>query len=221
MFIIRNSSSQGFPLCCTLYTNVLYINMDQPTNLRARILSCPAETSVCCKKTKPATCFSRRVTFCLFLSLSLVFFPSLLSLSVFLFLPFIYFNSHSYHFLLHPLTMMPSPPSSPTVPASKMDPEVMERLTRMQLADLGSRRREHISTVEGRGPRATTHIQDIEAKRWTHQQGSAAQRLAAENVSKLDRWNSKPPFPPSPRGKTNTRDRRTSDHRRHPGHGTS
>ncbi|KAL5363638.1 hypothetical protein BJX96DRAFT_178247 [Aspergillus floccosus] len=70
-----------------------------------------------------------------------------------------------------------------------MDPEVMERLTRMQLADLGSRRREHISTVESRGPRAAMHLQDIEANRWTHQQGTAAQRLAAENVSQLDRWN--------------------------------
>ncbi|KAL4889038.1 hypothetical protein BDV59DRAFT_205618 [Aspergillus ambiguus] len=60
-----------------------------------------------------------------------------------------------------------------------MEADVLERLKNLQLADLGSRRREHISTVDSRRPKATASLPDIEANRC----------LAARNEPRLDGWN--------------------------------
>ncbi|KAL4809052.1 hypothetical protein BDV18DRAFT_157989 [Aspergillus unguis] len=67
-----------------------------------------------------------------------------------------------------------------------MDETADERLNRLQEADLGTARREYISTVD-HGFRET-RVQVIEATRRSNMQGTEEQRIAAANKSRLDGW---------------------------------
>ncbi|KAL4921216.1 hypothetical protein BDW62DRAFT_198224 [Aspergillus aurantiobrunneus] len=63
---------------------------------------------------------------------------------------------------------------------------ITERLNRLQEADLGTARREYISTVDRSFN--NTRVQAIEASRRSNVPGSAEQRLAAANKDLLDAW---------------------------------
>ncbi|KAI9930853.1 hypothetical protein ASPWEDRAFT_178925 [Aspergillus wentii DTO 134E9] len=67
-----------------------------------------------------------------------------------------------------------------------MDSTQAERLKRLQMADLGTARREHISTSDTK--RFRERLEDIEALRMTNTAGSEAHRLAKKNEGKLSGW---------------------------------
>ncbi|KAE8146699.1 hypothetical protein BDV25DRAFT_143452 [Aspergillus avenaceus] len=67
-----------------------------------------------------------------------------------------------------------------------MDAERDERLQRLQMADLGTARREYISTVDDRTKR--TRLEDIEASRESNRAGTEAQRLAQQHKEQLSNW---------------------------------
>ncbi|KAF5856292.1 hypothetical protein ETB97_007620 [Aspergillus alliaceus] len=68
-----------------------------------------------------------------------------------------------------------------------MDPEKAERLSRLQMEDLGTARREHISTVDDKKVKEA-RLEDIEATRLSNQPGTQAQRLAQQNQQQLTEW---------------------------------
>ncbi|KAB8254379.1 hypothetical protein BDV32DRAFT_155275 [Aspergillus pseudonomiae] len=68
-----------------------------------------------------------------------------------------------------------------------MDPEKAERLSRLQMEDLGTARREHISTTDNRKVKKA-RLEDIEATRLSNQPGTEAQRLAEQNRQQLTEW---------------------------------
>ncbi|KAE8411857.1 hypothetical protein BDV36DRAFT_301435 [Aspergillus pseudocaelatus] len=68
-----------------------------------------------------------------------------------------------------------------------MDSEKAERLSRLQMEDLGSARREHISTTDSRKVKRA-RLEDIEATRLSNQPGTEAQRLAEQNRQQLTEW---------------------------------
>ncbi|CAL5873871.1 uncharacterized protein PFLUO_LOCUS8154 [Penicillium psychrofluorescens] len=69
-----------------------------------------------------------------------------------------------------------------------MDPEASERLRRLQLADLGTARRERISTAQDPRKQVPVHLAYIEATRESNITGTKAQRLAEENKGQLEEW---------------------------------
>ncbi|PWY86215.1 hypothetical protein BO70DRAFT_428265 [Aspergillus heteromorphus CBS 117.55] len=68
-----------------------------------------------------------------------------------------------------------------------MDPEVADRLRRLQMEDLGSARREYISTADGRND-MRVRMEDIEASREVNIPGSDAHRRARVNQTQLADW---------------------------------
>ncbi|KAE8323352.1 hypothetical protein BDV39DRAFT_208905 [Aspergillus sergii] len=68
-----------------------------------------------------------------------------------------------------------------------MDQDKEERLSRLQMEDLGTARREHISTTDGRKVKKA-RLEDIEATRLSNQPGTEAQRLAEQNRQQLTEW---------------------------------
>ncbi|PKY02211.1 hypothetical protein P168DRAFT_320766 [Aspergillus campestris IBT 28561] len=68
-----------------------------------------------------------------------------------------------------------------------MDPVTAERLQKLQMADLGTARREHISTADS-AKFNKLRLEDIEATRLSNKVGSRAQRLAQANKDKLAGW---------------------------------
>ncbi|KAE8353927.1 hypothetical protein BDV28DRAFT_132223 [Aspergillus coremiiformis] len=68
-----------------------------------------------------------------------------------------------------------------------MDAEKTERLRRLQMEDLGTARREYISTVDDRRVKKA-RLEDIEATRLSNQPGTQAQRLAQQNQQQLSEW---------------------------------
>ncbi|KAE8136885.1 hypothetical protein BDV38DRAFT_283558 [Aspergillus pseudotamarii] len=68
-----------------------------------------------------------------------------------------------------------------------MDSEKAERLSRLQMEDLGTARREHISTTDSRKVKKA-RLEDIEATRLSNQPGTEAQRLAEQNRQQLTEW---------------------------------
>ncbi|OJJ44739.1 hypothetical protein ASPZODRAFT_27376 [Penicilliopsis zonata CBS 506.65] len=72
-----------------------------------------------------------------------------------------------------------------------MDTDVVERLNQLQMADLGTARREHISTTETKQNLKSigdVKLEDIEATRESNVAGSEAHRLAQANKSLLAAW---------------------------------
>ncbi|KAL4873156.1 hypothetical protein BDV12DRAFT_192649 [Aspergillus spectabilis] len=67
-----------------------------------------------------------------------------------------------------------------------MADSTVERLNRLQMNDLGTARREHISTTDSRI--RNTRIEVIEATRRSNVPGSTEQRLAEANKSRLEGW---------------------------------
>ncbi|KAE8310931.1 hypothetical protein BDV41DRAFT_566217 [Aspergillus transmontanensis] len=70
---------------------------------------------------------------------------------------------------------------------SDMDQDKEERLSRLQMEDLGTARREHISTTDSRKIKKA-RLEDIEATRLSNQPGTEAQRLAEQNRQQLTEW---------------------------------
>ncbi|EAW25432.1 uncharacterized protein NFIA_109260 [Aspergillus fischeri NRRL 181] len=68
-----------------------------------------------------------------------------------------------------------------------MDEEAIERLKRLQMEDLGTLRREYISTVDTKKFR-NIRLEDIEATRMINVAGSDAARLAQANQARLNAW---------------------------------
>ncbi|RLM01243.1 hypothetical protein CFD26_108782 [Aspergillus turcosus] len=68
-----------------------------------------------------------------------------------------------------------------------MEDEALERLKRLQMEDLGTLRREYISTVDTKKFR-NIRLEDIEATRMVNVAGSDAQRLAQANQARLSAW---------------------------------
>ncbi|RAQ58360.1 hypothetical protein COH20_001343 [Aspergillus flavus] len=68
-----------------------------------------------------------------------------------------------------------------------MDQDKKERLSRLQMEDLGTARREHISTTDSRKVKKA-RLEDIEATRLSNQPGTEAQRLAEQNRQQLTEW---------------------------------
>ncbi|KAK6820117.1 hypothetical protein P875_00127659 [Aspergillus parasiticus SU-1] len=68
-----------------------------------------------------------------------------------------------------------------------MDQDKEERLSRLQMEDLGTARREHISTTDSRKIKKA-RLEDIEATRLSNQPGTEAQRLAEQNRQQLTEW---------------------------------
>lgn len=58
----------------------------------------------------------------------------------------------------------------------------------LQQADLGTARRENISTFDDRKNIPSVGLEDIEASRQSNIIGTAAQRLASKNKPKLTAW---------------------------------
>ncbi|KAF7589152.1 hypothetical protein BBP40_004722 [Aspergillus hancockii] len=69
-----------------------------------------------------------------------------------------------------------------------MDSETAERLRTLQMVDLGSARRDHITSSDGRRPKKA-RLEDIEAARMSNQPGTKAQHLAQKNRQQLNEWN--------------------------------
>ncbi|THC88837.1 hypothetical protein EYZ11_011721 [Aspergillus tanneri] len=69
-----------------------------------------------------------------------------------------------------------------------MDVEAAERLKNLQMEDLGTARREFISTSDKTKLRNVS-LSDIEASRMSNVAGSEAQRTAQANKEKLSEWN--------------------------------
>ncbi|KAJ5569930.1 uncharacterized protein N7459_009360 [Penicillium hispanicum] len=72
-----------------------------------------------------------------------------------------------------------------------MESEKSERdelLNKLQMADLGTARRENISTFDDRKNIPSVRLEDIEASRQSNIPGTAAQRLASKNKLKLTAW---------------------------------
>ncbi|RJE24139.1 hypothetical protein PHISCL_03513 [Aspergillus sclerotialis] len=68
-----------------------------------------------------------------------------------------------------------------------MDPATVERLQKLQMADLGTARREYISTADNKDY-DRIRLEDIEASRLSNIKGSEAQRLAQVNKEHLNKW---------------------------------
>ncbi|GFF65193.1 hypothetical protein IFM47457_00956 [Aspergillus lentulus] len=68
-----------------------------------------------------------------------------------------------------------------------MDEEAIERLKRLQMEDLGTLRREYISTVDTKKFK-NIRLEDIEAARMIYVAGSDAARLAQANQARLNAW---------------------------------
>ncbi|KAM0103731.1 hypothetical protein ACP6JE_001589 [Aspergillus fumigatus] len=68
-----------------------------------------------------------------------------------------------------------------------MDEEAIERLKRLQMEDLGTLRREYISTVDTKKFR-NIRLEDIEATRMINVAGSDAAHLAQVNQARLNAW---------------------------------
>ncbi|PYH95157.1 hypothetical protein BO71DRAFT_429316 [Aspergillus ellipticus CBS 707.79] len=68
-----------------------------------------------------------------------------------------------------------------------MDPAAADRLKSLQMEDLGTARREYISTSDGRG-NFRVRVEDIEATRESNIPGSNAQRMAEANRASLTDW---------------------------------
>ncbi|PWY63420.1 hypothetical protein BO83DRAFT_456778 [Aspergillus eucalypticola CBS 122712] len=68
-----------------------------------------------------------------------------------------------------------------------MDSNTSDRLKRLQMEDLGTARREYISTADDRRHKKA-RLEDIEAIRMTNIPGSAAQRMATANQGRLEDW---------------------------------
>ncbi|KAJ5812238.1 hypothetical protein N7474_008539 [Penicillium riverlandense] len=90
---------------------------------------------------------------------------------------------HSYHHLDISRTTQ----EIPQKPIS-MDSEASERLRILQLADLGTARRERISTAHDPRKQVPVHLAYIEATRESNITGTKAQRLAEENKGQLEQW---------------------------------
>ncbi|KAL2013861.1 hypothetical protein VTN00DRAFT_1386 [Thermoascus crustaceus] len=69
-----------------------------------------------------------------------------------------------------------------------MDPSAEERLKALQMADLGTARREYISTVDKPNIFSHVRLEEIEASRLSNVKGSDAQRLAEKNRAQLNAW---------------------------------
>ncbi|EAW10162.1 uncharacterized protein ACLA_046270 [Aspergillus clavatus NRRL 1] len=68
-----------------------------------------------------------------------------------------------------------------------MDDEATERLKRLQMEDLGTLRREHISTADSKSFR-NIRLKDIEATRMSNVAGTDAERVAKANAPRLNAW---------------------------------
>ncbi|KAE8373439.1 hypothetical protein BDV26DRAFT_272090 [Aspergillus bertholletiae] len=68
-----------------------------------------------------------------------------------------------------------------------MDSAKDERLRRLQMEDLGTARREYISTTDNKKVKKI-RLEDIEATRLSNQPGTEAQRLAEKNQQQLTEW---------------------------------
>ncbi|CAK47899.1 hypothetical protein M747DRAFT_350253 [Aspergillus niger ATCC 13496] len=68
-----------------------------------------------------------------------------------------------------------------------MDPNTSDRLKRLQMENLGTARREYISTADDRRHKKA-RLEDIQAIRMTNVPGSAAQRMATVNQGRLEDW---------------------------------
>ncbi|KAL2002378.1 hypothetical protein VTN02DRAFT_85 [Thermoascus thermophilus] len=69
-----------------------------------------------------------------------------------------------------------------------MDLSAEERLKALQMADLGTARREYISTVDKPNIFSHVRLEEIEASRLSNVKGSDAQRLAEKNKVQLNAW---------------------------------
>ncbi|KAJ9297912.1 hypothetical protein DTO271G3_4133 [Paecilomyces variotii] len=69
-----------------------------------------------------------------------------------------------------------------------MDPLSERRLQELQMADLGTARREYISTVDKPNRFANVRLEEVEASRISNRKGSDAQLMAEKNKTKLAAW---------------------------------
>ncbi|KAJ9191267.1 hypothetical protein DTO166G4_2556 [Paecilomyces variotii] len=69
-----------------------------------------------------------------------------------------------------------------------MDPLSERRLQELQMADLGTARREYISTVDKPNRFANVRLEEVEASRISNRKGSDAQLMAEKNKAKLAAW---------------------------------
>ncbi|GAD95537.1 conserved hypothetical protein [Paecilomyces variotii No. 5] len=69
-----------------------------------------------------------------------------------------------------------------------MDPLNERRLQDLQMADLGTARREYISTVDKPNRFANVRLEEVEAARISNRKGSDAQIMAEKNKTKLAAW---------------------------------
>ncbi|KAJ5081567.1 hypothetical protein NUU61_009831 [Penicillium alfredii] len=69
-----------------------------------------------------------------------------------------------------------------------MDPTALERLQKLQMADLGTARREFITTTDDKKRQAHLRLEQIEARRASNIPGTAAQRDAEQHKEKLAAW---------------------------------
>ncbi|KAL1960253.1 hypothetical protein VTO42DRAFT_8796 [Malbranchea cinnamomea] len=77
-----------------------------------------------------------------------------------------------------------------------MDEEAVRRLNELQMLDLGSARREYISTVDTANKYRRIPIEAIESARESNRKDSKVYQLVQQHKDSLEAWNSTlPPHP--------------------------